>query len=112
MDHTGVWLILPIVVAIACAVVTLQVILALFLGVYVGVLTIEGGHPLAALTSLIRDYLFMNTCPFTDRHERIIHLPKNVSLTYKTAFINPCNAMLHAGGKGETFGLAIRRSAC
>ncbi len=52
-------------------------------------------------------FLFMNTCPFTDPHERIIHLPKNVNLTYKTAFINTCNAMLHARRQGETFGLAI-----
>ena len=110
MDHTGVWSILPIVVAIACAVVTRQVILALFLGVYVGVLTIEGGHPLAALTSLIRDYLFMNTCPFTDPHERIIHLPKNVSLTYKTAFIDTCNAMLHARRQGGDLRPCHRRS--
>ena len=43
MEHTGFWSIVPIVVAIACAVVTRQVILALFLGSYVGVLTIEGG---------------------------------------------------------------------
>ncbi len=43
MEHTGFWSIVPIVVAIACAVVTRQVILALFLGVYVGVLTVRGG---------------------------------------------------------------------
>ena len=36
MEHTGFWSIVPIVVAIACAVVTRQVILALFLGSYVG----------------------------------------------------------------------------
>lgn len=71
MGHTGLWSILPIVVAIVCAVVTRQVILALFLGVYVGVLTIEGGHPLAALTSLIRDYLVVQ---LTDAYNAGVHL--------------------------------------
>ena len=65
------WSNVPIVVAIACAVVTHQVILALFLGVYVGVLTIEGGRPLAALTSLIRDYLVVQ---LTDAYDAGIDL--------------------------------------
>ena len=57
MEHTGFWSVVPIAFAIACAVITCQVILALFLGVFVGVFTIEGGRPLAVLTRLIRDYL-------------------------------------------------------
>lgn len=39
MEHAGFWSIVPIVVAIACPVVPRQVILALFVGVYIGVLT-------------------------------------------------------------------------
>jgi len=92
MDHTGVWSILPIVVAIACAVVTRQVILALFLGVYVGVLTIEGGHPLAALTSLIRDYLVVQ---LTDAY--------NVGVLVLLAFIGGFVALMERSGGATAF---------
>jgi Na+/H+ antiporter NhaC len=53
----GLWSLLPVVVAIAVAVWTRKVILALFLGVFVGVLTLARGNPIAATSSLIRDYL-------------------------------------------------------
>ena len=41
MEHLGFWSILPVLLAIACAVVTRNVILALFLGVYALVLAAE-----------------------------------------------------------------------
>jgi len=49
--------------------------------------------------------LFMNTERFYD-HERIIHLPRSSTMSYKTAFINTCDYMLHARYIGESFGLA------
>jgi Na+/H+ antiporter NhaC len=57
MDHWGFLSLLPVLLAIVVAVVSRKVILALFLGVFVGVLTLQHGNPVAATTSLIRDYL-------------------------------------------------------
>ena len=64
-EHLGFWSILPVLLAIACAVVTRKVILALFLGVYIGVLTLERGNPITAATSLIRDYLVVHSPTLT-----------------------------------------------
>ena len=51
-------------------------------------------------------FLFMNTNKFYE-HPRIIYLDKNIDLNYKVKFINTCDAMIHARGMGETFGLSI-----
>ena len=51
-------------------------------------------------------FLFMNTQPF-HTHPRIIYLEKTVDVSYKTKFINTCDAMIHARLMGETFGLSI-----
>ena len=55
-------------------------------------------------------FLFMNTRPFLKlgkMHPRVIHLPASYSMEYKVAFINTCDAMLHARKGGETFGLSV-----
>ena len=96
MEHAGFWSIVPIVVAIACAVVTRQVILALFLGVYVGVLTIEGGRPLAALTSLIRDYLVVQ---LTDAY--------NAGVLVLLAFIGGFVALMERSGGATAFARSV-----
>jgi len=51
-------------------------------------------------------FLFMNT-PCFYVHPKIIYLPRNVDVIYKTKFINTCDAMIHARKDGETFGLSI-----
>lgn len=51
-------------------------------------------------------FVFMNFDPFID-HPRVKFLPGTVDLERKTAFINSCDACLHARGRGETFGLAV-----
>jgi hypothetical protein len=51
-------------------------------------------------------FLFMNTSKFYE-HPRIIYLPVNVDIEYKTKFINTCDAMIHARKMGETFGAAV-----
>ena len=51
-------------------------------------------------------FLFMNTHRFFE-HPRIIYLDMNIDLIYKVKFINTCDAMIHARGIGETFGLSI-----
>jgi hypothetical protein len=50
-------------------------------------------------------FIFMNISPFA-RHERILFLPGNADMNYKVKFINTCDAMIHARGIGESFGLA------
>lgn len=50
--------------------------------------------------------VFMNTAPFMT-HPRVKFLPFNPSLTYKSKFINTCDAMVHGRSDGETFGLAV-----
>ena len=57
-------------------------------------------------------FLFMNTNSFCDRSvsqelTNIIHVPGTTDLLTKSAFINTCDAMLHARQRGETFGLAV-----
>lgn len=51
-------------------------------------------------------FLFMNTNKFYE-HPKIIYLDRNIDLDYKVKFINTCDAMIHARGMGETFGLSI-----
>ncbi|MBU3587091.1 hypothetical protein ICN30_04530 [Polynucleobacter sp. 31A-FELB] len=50
-------------------------------------------------------FLFMNIEPFA-KHERLIFLPGNSDLIYKSKFINTSDGMIHARGIGESFGLA------
>ena len=49
----------------------------------------------------------MNTRPFCDSLENIIHFKPSYDLFQKSRFINTCDAMLHARRQGESFGLAI-----
>jgi len=49
-------------------------------------------------------FLFMNTNIFYE-HKNIIYLPGNSDMVYKREFINTCDALIHARGSGETFGL-------
>lgn len=51
-------------------------------------------------------FIFMNTdAPI--RHPRVISLPATIDEYEKKRFINTCDAMIHARGRGETFGLAV-----
>lgn len=50
-------------------------------------------------------FLFMNIDRFID-HPRAIFLPGNSDPLIKSGFINTCDAMIHARGIGESFGLA------
>jgi hypothetical protein len=51
-------------------------------------------------------FLFMNTQKFCDL-PNVIHLPKTIDIEAKQRFINTCDAYLHGGSGGETFGLAV-----
>jgi len=50
-------------------------------------------------------FLFMNIDRFID-HSQVIFLPGNSDPAFKSSFINACDAMIHARGIGESFGLA------
>lgn len=50
-------------------------------------------------------FLFMNIDRFID-HPQAIFLPGNSDPVFKSSFINSCDAMIHARGIGESFGLA------
>lgn len=50
-------------------------------------------------------FAFMNTQPGIE-HERVVFAPGTADPMEKVAFINSCDAMLHARMQGETFGLA------
>lgn len=54
-------------------------------------------------------FIFMNTEPFSTpiTHPNILYLNGAPDLYLKRAFINTCDAMLHARIDGETFGCAI-----
>lgn len=58
MDHMGIISILPVVLAIIIAIKLKNVIPALFMGVFSGVLILTGGHPITAITTMIKTYLF------------------------------------------------------
>ncbi len=51
-------------------------------------------------------FIFMNIEKFID-HPRAVFRPGSADIEEKTAFINTCDAMLHARQRGETFGLAV-----
>lgn len=51
-------------------------------------------------------FVFMNIEKFID-HPRVIFKAATADMSEKTAFINTCDAMLHARLRGETFGLAV-----
>lgn len=50
-------------------------------------------------------FLFMNVNKFIE-HPNVIYLPGTWILEEKSAFVNACDAMIHARLHGETFGLA------
>lgn len=51
-------------------------------------------------------FLFMNSTPFANE-PNIYFINSTYDLDEKVAFINTCDAMIHARERGETFGLAI-----
>ena len=52
-------------------------------------------------------FLFADTDRFAEEHPQIVHLGVLVEPARKAAFIDTCDAMLHARQRGETFGLAV-----
>ena len=55
-------------------------------------------------------FIFMNINKFID-HPNVLFLDGNYDLHEKSAFVNACDAMIHARSGGETFGLAVSEFA-
>jgi len=55
-------------------------------------------------------FIFMNIQEFAD-HPQIKFFPGNYDLKEKSAFVDACDAMIHARSGGETFGLAVSEFA-
>ena len=55
-------------------------------------------------------FVFMNFTPF-DEHPQVKFFPGNYDLKEKSAFVDACDAMIHARSGGETFGLAVSEFA-
>jgi len=66
----------------------------------------KAAYDVAMLTKKIY-FIFMNIPRFCDPLPNIIHLQGTYDMHLKTAFINTCDAMLHARHRGETFGLSV-----
>ena len=56
------------------------------------------------------EFIFMNINEFYN-HPQIKFLPGTYNLEEKSAFVNACDAMIHARSGGETFGLAVSEFA-
>ena len=57
LSDLGVISLLPVALALVLSIASRNVILGLFIGLFTGVLLIEGFSPIAALTVMVRDYL-------------------------------------------------------
>lgn len=55
----GILALLPPLLAVVLAVLSRNVLVSLFLGTYLGVVVLVGGNPLVGLTTLIKDYIFV-----------------------------------------------------
>lgn len=58
MDHMGLVSLIPPIIAVILAILTKNVIVSLFSGVYIGVLILVGGRPLEATMEVIGNFIF------------------------------------------------------
>lgn len=52
-------------------------------------------------------FIFLYTYEFMEKHPRVKHFPATMDKKWITKFINSCDAMIHARGQGESFGLSV-----
>jgi Na+/H+ antiporter NhaC len=98
MEPSGPFSLAPVLLAITVALLTRQVVPALFAGVFLGVLMLSRFHPLGAATSLVTDYLVPQ---LTD--------PYNAGVLVLLAFIGGFVALMEqSGGAAALAALAVR----
>eukprot|EP00668_Euglena_longa_P033106 GGOE01042623.1.p1 GENE.GGOE01042623.1~~GGOE01042623.1.p1 ORF type:complete len:527 (+),score=135.22 GGOE01042623.1:39-1583(+) len=52
-------------------------------------------------------FLFLNTRPLPERHERVHYLPSRITDGERLQYFEACDGMLHARTNGESFGLSV-----
>lgn len=98
MEHHGPISLIPVVLTIGLALLTRQVVTALFIGAFSGVLLLAGGNPLAAATTMVSGYLVPQ---LTDSY--------NAGVLVLLAFIGGFVALMEqSGGASALAALAVR----
>lgn len=98
MPDYGPLSLVPVMLTIALALVTRQVVTALFIGAFTGVLLLVGGQPLTAATIMVSDYLVPQ---LTDSY--------NAGVLVLLAFIGGFVALMEqSGGASALAALAVR----
>ena len=91
MDY-GLLSLLPIILAIGLAIAFKNVVLALFISVFTGVLILVGGSPIEAVTTMIKDYFFMQ-----------LQDPYNAGVLVLLVFIGGFIALMEKSGGAIAF---------
>lgn len=95
MEHMGLLSLIPPIIAVILAIVTKNVLISLFSGVFAGVLILVGGNPLSATTGVIGEYLFPQ---LTDSY--------NAAVLVLLFFIGGFVALMEKSGGGAALAVA------
>ena len=98
LSDLGVISLLPVALALVLSIASRNVILGLFIGLFTGVLLVEGFSPIAALTLMVRDYLVPQV---TDSY--------NAGVLVLLAFIGGFVALMEKSGGGAAFAARVMR---
>ncbi|MCT4564355.1 MAG: Na+/H+ antiporter NhaC family protein [Maledivibacter sp.] len=96
MEHMGILSILPVILAIIIAIKTKNVVPALFIGVFTGVLILVGGNPITGITTMIKEYLFTQ---LTDSY--------NAGVLVLLVFIGGFVGLMEKSGGAAAFALKV-----
>ena len=92
MEHRGILSLLPILLTICIAVKTKNVVIALFIGVFSGVMVLVSWNPILSITTMIQDYLFVQ---LTDSY--------NAGVLVLLVFIGGFVALMEKSGGAAAF---------
>ena len=98
LSDLGIISLLPVALALVLSIASRNVILGLFIGLFTGVLLVEGFSPIAALTLMVRDYLVPQV---TDSY--------NAGVLVLLAFIGGFVALMEKSGGGAAFAARVMR---
>lgn len=92
MEHFGFLSVLPVLLAVTVSIIYKNVILALFASVLMGVLILVSGHPILGVTTMIKDYFFVQ---LTDSY--------NAAVLVLLVFIGGFIALMEKSGGAAAF---------
>jgi Na+/H+ antiporter NhaC len=98
LSDPGVISLFPVALALVLSIASRNVILGLFIGLFTGVLLVEGFSPIAGLTLMVRDYLVPQV---TDSY--------NAGVLVLLAFIGGFVALMEKSGGGAAFAARVMR---